>query len=88
MTPTAPRLWRRRGGERRSSPASPDARWDHRLETLQARVERLEAELEGLQDAVYRQAVREDRNIAELRRRTDTEQVAPDLGKDAGRRGR
>jgi hypothetical protein len=57
------------------------------LETLEARTEHLEAELEGLQDAVYRQAVREDKNIGELRRRTQAEQVARDLSRDAGRRG-
>ena len=87
MTGTAPRLWRRRSGGRRSSAGSSDVGWEHRLETLEARMEHLEAELEGLQDAVYRQAVREDKNIGELRRRTETEQVARDLSRDAGRRG-
>jgi uncharacterized coiled-coil protein SlyX len=87
MTGTAPRLWRGRRGTRRASPESSDVGWEHRLETLEARVEHLEAELEGLQDAVYRQAVREDKNIGELRRRTETEQVARDLSRDAGRRG-
>jgi hypothetical protein len=57
------------------------------VETLAARVEHLEAELEGLQDAVYRQAVREQENIGELRRRTEPEQLARDLGQDARRRG-
>jgi hypothetical protein len=35
---------------------------------LVRRVERLEAQLEGLQDAVYRQDVVHDRQIADLRR--------------------
>ena len=87
MTGTAPRPWRRRSGERRSSPESPDAGWEARVETLEARMAHLEAELEGLQDAVYRQAVREDKSIGELRRRTAPEQVARDLSQDAGRRG-
>jgi hypothetical protein len=57
------------------------------VETLEARVEHLEAELEGLQDAVYRQAVLEDEHIGELRKRTAPEQLARDLSEDARRRG-
>ena len=50
-------------------------------------MDHLEAELEGLQDAVYRQAVRENENIVELRRRTEPSQLARDLSQDARRRG-
>jgi hypothetical protein len=50
-------------------------------------VEHLEAELEGLQDAVYRQALLEHKNIDELRGRTEPAQMARDLGQDARRRG-
>jgi hypothetical protein len=57
------------------------------LESLAARVVHLEAELEGLQDAVYRQAVLEQERIGDLRRRTEPEQMARDLGQDARRRG-
>ena len=57
------------------------------MESLAARVVHLEAELEGLQDAVYRQAVLEQEKIGELRRRTEPEQMARDLGQDARRRG-
>ena len=71
------RLWRARSA----------GRSDPRLETLAARVDHLEAELEGLQDAVYRQAVLEQENIGALRRRTEPEQLARDLGQDAERRG-
>jgi hypothetical protein len=80
------RRWQRRSGARFSR-RSPDAEGEQRLETLAARVEHLEAELEGLQDAVYRQAVREQESIGELRRRTEPEQLARDLGDDARRRG-
>ena len=66
---------------------SPDAGWEHRLETLEARIEHLERELEGLQDAVYRQALLEDENIGELRRRIEPEQLARDLDNDARQRG-
>jgi hypothetical protein len=81
------RLWRKRNGERRSGPRSPDAGWEQRLETLAARVEHLERELEGLQDAVYRQAVSEDKKIGELRARTEPEHLARDLSRDARTRG-
>jgi hypothetical protein len=39
---------------------------------LVRRIEHLEAELEGLQDAVYRQDVVHDRQIADLRKRRAT----------------
>ena len=66
---------------------SPDPGWERRLETLEARIEHLERELEGLQDAVYRQARLEDENIGELRRRIEPEQLARDLDNDARQRG-
>jgi hypothetical protein len=47
----------------------------------------LEAELEGLQDAVYRRALAEDEQIDDLRRRTAPDQLARDLSEDARRRG-
>ena len=50
--------WRPRRGERRGTA---------RLADLEARVERLEAGLEALQDATYRQDVMHDAKIAELR---------------------
>lgn len=50
-------------------------------------MEHLEAQVEGLQDALYRQAVREGEHVGELRRRTTPEQLSRDLSKDARRRG-
>ena len=80
-----------RTGKRAPSPRSADttvaATLEQRLETLESRLEHLERELEGLQDAVYRQALLEQEHIGELRRRTEPEQVARDLGEDARRRG-
>jgi uncharacterized coiled-coil protein SlyX len=70
------RLWRR----------SPDGS-ERRLERLESQMRHLEAELEGLQDAVHRQAVLEDEQIDELRARTAPAQVARDLSDDARRRG-
>jgi hypothetical protein len=81
----------KRTGERAPSPRSADATvaatWEQRLGTLESRVEHLERELEGLQDAVYRQARLEQEHIGELRRRTEPEQMARELGEDARRRG-
>jgi hypothetical protein len=57
------------------------------VDGLEARIEHLETELEGLQDALYRQALQEDKNIDELRRRTEPEQLARDLSDDTRRRG-
>jgi hypothetical protein len=57
------------------------------LETLERRIVHLEAALEGLQDAVYRQAMLDDKQMGELRRRIEPEQIARDLNKDARRRG-
>ena len=64
-------------------PRSPEVGAEQRLHTLQARVERLEMELEGLQDALYRHEVLQDRSNGELLRRTD--QIARDLSREAGR---
>ena len=47
----------------------------------------LEGALEGLQDALYRQAVREDANRADLRERTAPGRIARELSADARRRG-
>ena len=87
ITGRVSRLWRRRSGGRRSGDRSPEVNRDQRVQTLEARVQHLEAELEGLQDAVYRRAVLEDEHIDELRTRTAPEQLARDLSQDARKRG-
>jgi hypothetical protein len=81
------RLWRRDSAEPPSRPGSPDVGWEHRFETVEARLERLEQGLEGLQDALYRHEVLQDKNNGELRKRTEPEQLARDLSRDARRRG-
>jgi len=65
----------------------PGARASRHEQALRARVERLESVVEGLQDALYRQARQHDREIAELRRRTDPTEIARALSEDARRRG-
>jgi hypothetical protein len=73
------------GGDRVSR--SPDAGWEQRVEALETRLEHLERELEGLQDAFYRQAILDGEQIAELRRRIEPGQMARDLDQDARKRG-
>ena len=53
----------------------PGVGWERCLEALEARIEHLEGALEGLQDAVYRQAVLEEDKIDEVRRRIAPEQM-------------
>jgi hypothetical protein len=43
-------------------PRSPDVDTDHRLKTLTERLERLEKAHEGLQDALYRHEVLQDKD--------------------------
>jgi len=68
-------------------PVPPDVGSDPRITALEARVEHLEAALEGLQDAVYRTSVLEDKQIAELGRRTEPHEMARALSEDARRHG-
>jgi uncharacterized coiled-coil protein SlyX len=61
--------------------------WEHRTEALEARVTHLEAALEGLQDAIYRQAQLGEEKLEDLRKRMEPGQMAIDLAEDARRRG-
>jgi uncharacterized coiled-coil protein SlyX len=58
-----------------------------RIETLQGRVSSLEGVIEGLQDAVYRETVRQDQRAAWLERKTEPKELARALSEDARRRG-
>jgi hypothetical protein len=65
-----------------------DARVDaDRVADLERRLEHLEAALEGLQDGVHRDSVRQNQEIAELRHRTEPGEMARQLSKDARKRG-
>jgi hypothetical protein len=72
------------GGEQAPQPG---VGWERRLATLEARIDHLEGELEGLQDAVYRQAVLENEHIGEVRRQIAPDQMARELSRNARRRG-
>jgi predicted RNase H-like nuclease (RuvC/YqgF family) len=80
-------LWRGRGGGTEARGPEQNRRLERRIEAAETRMEHLEASLEGLQDALYRQARREDINLEELRHRTDPEWMARELSDDARRRG-
>lgn len=58
-----------------------------RVDQLEQRVDRLEAQLEALQDAVHRDAVRRDEEHALLERKTEPDEMARSLNRDARRRG-
>lgn len=60
---------------------------DARIEELERRVDQLEAQLEGLQDAVHRDAVRRDERETRLERRTEPQQMARSLSRDSRSRG-
>jgi hypothetical protein len=57
------------------------------LSAIRTRLDRLEAAFEGLQDAVYRDAQRHARELAELRHALQPAEMARSLSGDARRRG-
>lgn len=79
--------WRERRASSQADAPSPNKDLELRVEALAARMEHLEAALEALQDALYRQAVREDETRADLQRRTEPSRIARELSADARRRG-
>ena len=65
----------------------PDAGRSNQMEIVEERVEHLEAELEGLQDAIHRQSILRDERLDELDKRTEPHQIARALSQDARKRG-
>ena len=73
---------------RRGPPVDTDAlELSESVDALRRRMDRLEDELEGLQDSVHREAQRRDREIAELRRQAEPQAIARSLSDDARKRG-
>lgn len=72
-------------GDRRKP--APAADLQPRLEAVERRLAHLEAAFEGLQDAIHRESVRRNEQIAELQRKTEPEQMARALSEDARERG-
>ena len=71
-------------GERAGDPRAGE---DPRVRRLEERVEHLESELEGLQDAVHREAVRHNERITELEQKVSPETMSRALSEDARERG-
>jgi hypothetical protein len=78
-----------RRGRRASdvTPQAPDAGHERRIEALEERIDQLEALLEGLQDAVHRESVREGGRIGALEKRTEPSEISRALSRDARERG-
>jgi hypothetical protein len=77
------------GRRKRASDAADQARAGRkrRLQDLEERVDRLEALLEGFQDAVHRESVRRDEQIGELEKKTGPREIARALSRSARERG-
>jgi hypothetical protein len=78
------------GRRRRAPDAAPQAAaagHERRIEALEERVDQLEALLEGLQDAVYRESIREGGRIGALEKRTEPSEISQALNRDARERG-
>ncbi len=77
------------GRGRRAPDAAPQAPEGHerRIEALEERIDQLEALLEGLQDAVHRESLREEGRIGALEKRTDPSEISRALSRDARERG-
>jgi hypothetical protein len=77
-------LGRRRRAADLAAPANGQER---RIEALEERVDQLETLLEGLQDSVYRESVREGERIGALEKRTEPAEISRALSRDARERG-
>ena len=69
---------------RNPEPAPPP---DDRAKALEARIAHLEAMVEGLQDAVHREAVRANARLDEMEKRIEPAELARALSRDARKRG-
>jgi hypothetical protein len=80
-----------RGRLRRLFPSRRGGRDDEgvvaRLESLERRLEHLEAMIEGLQDSVHRESVRQGKKIDQLQRDADPSAIRRALGRDAQEHG-
>jgi hypothetical protein len=58
-----------------------------RVELLEKRLEHLESMVEGLQDAVYRESARQDREIDQLQKKAEPAEMRRALSQDAREHG-
>ena len=68
---------------RRSKPPTPE----DRVKSLEARVTHLEAMIEGLQDAVYREVTRNNTRLDDMERKIEPSELSRRLSQDARERG-
>jgi hypothetical protein len=57
------------------------------VDALENRIDQLEAMLEGLQDAVHRESVRENRRLDALEKRTEPSEISRALSQSTRERG-
>jgi hypothetical protein len=72
---------------RRRPPPPPEDLSRHTIDALEGRVTDLEVMIQGLQDAVHREAVRRDEQAARFERRLEPRELARALAEDARERG-
>jgi uncharacterized protein Yka (UPF0111/DUF47 family) len=90
--PESPVPWARRFRVRLERLVRPEAGREEsglaqHLETLERRVEHLEAMLEGLQDSIHRESVRQAKRIEQLQAQADPAAIRRALSQDARERG-
>jgi hypothetical protein len=66
---------------------APAAGLERRVEVLEERADQLEALLEGLQDAVHRESVREGGLIEALEKKSEPAELSRAISRDARDRG-
>ena len=71
----------------RRSPPAPEDLSRHTIDGLEGRIADLEEMVQGLQDAVHREAVRRDEQAARFERRIEPREIARALSEDARERG-
>lgn len=71
----------------RRTPTPPEDLSRHTIDSIEGRVADLEVMLEGLQDAVHRDAVRRDEQATRLERRIEPHELARALSDHARERG-
>ena len=64
-----------------------EAAYTEQIKALEERIAHLEAIVEGLQDAVHREAVRRGKQIESLEAKTEPDEITRALSRDARERG-
>jgi hypothetical protein len=75
-------------GRRAADPVqAPADAQERRIEALEERIDQLEGLVEGLQDAVHRETIRQGARIGELEKRSEPAEISRALSRDARDRG-